>query len=69
MINIAFLMDPLNSLNLRKDSTLAMIKEAQLRKFNIYYFTLDDLVIRQGNPYARFAQLRLQESFLENFDN
>ena len=46
-----------------------MIKEAQLRNFSIYYFTLDDLVIRQGAPYAKFAKLRLQESFLENFDN
>ena len=53
----------------KKDSTLAMIKEAQLRNFSIYYFTLDDLVIRQGAPYAKFAKLRLQESFLENFDN
>ena len=69
MIKVAFLMDPLNSLNLKKDSTLAMIKEAQLRNFSIYYFTLDDLVIRQGAPYAKFAKIRLQESFLENFGN
>ena len=41
-------MDPLDSLNLKKDSTLAMIKEAQLRKYNVYYLTLNDLVIRQG---------------------
>mgnify|MGYP002001250700 FL=1 len=68
MINVAFLMDPLDSLNLKKDSTLAMIKEAQLRKYNVYYFTLDDLVIRQGAPYAKFAKLRLKEDFLENLD-
>ena len=68
MINVAFLMDPLDSLNLKKDSTLAMIKEAQLRKYNVYYFTLDDLVIRQGAPYAKFAKLRLKEGFLENLD-
>ena len=68
MINVAFLMDPLDSLNLKKDSTLAMIKEAQLRKYNVYYFTLDDLVIRQGAPYAKFAKLRLNEGFLENLD-
>ena len=68
MINVAFLMDPLDSLNLKKDSTLAMIKEAQLRKYNVYYFTLDDLVIRQGAPYAKFTKLRLKEDFLENLD-
>ena len=68
MINVAFLMDPLDSLNLKKDSTLAMIKEAQLRKYNVYYFTLDDLVIRQGAPYAKFAKLRLKGGFLENLD-
>ena len=61
-------MDPLNSLNLKKDSTLAMIKEAQLRKFSVYYFTLDDLVIRDGIPHAKFVTLSLEESFLENLD-
>ena len=68
MINVAFLMDPLDSLNLKKDSTLAMIKEAQLRKYNVYYFTLDDLLIRRETPFAKFAKLKLKENFLENLD-
>ena len=62
-------MDPLDSLNLKKDSTLAMIKEAQLRKYNVYYFTLDDLLIRRGTPFAKFAKLKLKENFLKNLDD
>ena len=69
MTNIAFLMDPLDSLNLKKDSTLAMIREAQLRNLTVYYFTLEDLVVRQNRPYAKFRLLNLSDSFLNNMDD
>jgi len=69
MTNIAFLMDPLDSLNLKKDSTLAIIREAQLRDLRVYYFTLNDLVVRQNRPYANFRALQLSDEFISNMDN
>ena len=69
MTNIAFLMDPLDSLNLKKDSTLAIIREAQLRDLRVYYFTLHDLVVRQNRPYANFRVLQLSDEFISNMDS
>ena len=69
MTNIAFLMDPLDSLNLRKDSTLAIIREAQLNGLRTYYFTLDDLVVRQSRPYANFRALQLSDQFISDMDD
>ena len=69
MTNIAFLMDPLDSLNLKKDSTLAIIREAQLRDLRVYYFTLNDLVVRQNRPYANFRALQLSDEFISNMDS
>ncbi len=69
MTNIAFLMDPLDSLNLKKDSTLAIIREAQLRDLRVYYFTLNDLVVRQNRPYANFRTIQLSDEFISTMDS
>ena len=69
MTNIAFLMDPLDSLNLKKDSTLAIIREAQLRDLRVYYFTLTDLVVRQNRPYANFRTIQLSDEFISTMDS
>jgi glutathione synthase len=45
MTKIAFVMDPLPGLNLKKDSTLAMIRAAQLRDLEIHYLTQADLYL------------------------
>ena len=37
MPDIAFVMDPLDTLALKKDSTLAMIRAAQMRGWDITY--------------------------------
>ena len=36
MTKIAFLMDPIETVAIKKDSTLAMIRAAQLRGMDIY---------------------------------
>ena len=45
MTKIAFLMDPIESIAIKKDSTLAMIRAAQLRGLEVYYFRQEDLMI------------------------
>ncbi len=46
-------MDPIGSINPKKDSTLAMLVEAQKRGWEIYYMELNDLFIDTGIPLAR----------------
>ena len=69
MINIAFLMDPLSGLNLKKDSTLAMIREAQMRDLNVFYFSLNDLILRKDRCFAKFRKLKLDKGFCEKLDD
>jgi glutathione synthase len=52
MIKIGVVMDPIGSINPKKDSTLAMMLEAQRRAWNLRYIEQGDIFLRDGKPYA-----------------
>ncbi len=62
---ILFLMDPLNSLSVKKDSTLAMIRAAQRRNWTIFYCEQQDLLFKDETVQALCSELRLSAPFLE----
>ena len=68
MAHFAFLMDPLETLNLKKDSTLAMIRAAQLRGHRVSYLTLADLVYADGAAKASVREIRLRDDFARSLD-
>lgn len=68
MARFVFLMDPLDSLALKKDSTLAMIRAAQLRGHDVSYFTLAGLSFIDGRPVAAARSLRLRDDFTQSLD-
>jgi glutathione synthase len=51
-LNIAVQMDPIERINIRGDSTFAMLLEAQARTYSISYYTPDRLSLRDGNVTA-----------------
>jgi glutathione synthase len=65
---IAFVMDPLASLSLKKDSTLAMIRAAQRRDWEIFFIGQGDLLSRDGAVFALMRPLRLTGRFAETLD-
>jgi len=52
-------MDPIASISVKKDSTYAMLLEAQTRNWDIHYMEQADLSMRDGRPLGRTQQLRL----------
>jgi glutathione synthase len=56
-IRLGVVMDPIASIHYKKDSTLAMLWEAKARGFELYYFELNDLFLRDGVPYGDASQL------------
>ena len=51
-MNIALLMDPLDTLDPQKDTSLAMLSAACKRHWDCGYFTLNDLFARDGEAFA-----------------
>jgi len=60
---IAFVMDPLEGLALKKDSTLAMIRAAQQRGWQVYTLGLEDMLLTGGRVSGLIRTLSLTEPF------
>ncbi len=54
-------MDPIESIKPRKDSTLAMLLEAQSRGWKIHYGQLDDIWLRDGEAFGRLTELQVAD--------
>ena len=60
-ITVAVLMDPISGIHVKKDSTLALLLEAQRRGFDLLYMTQADLALRDAAPFARLAPLQVRD--------
>jgi len=61
MTAVAVLMDPIAAIHVEKDSTLALLLEAQRRGHPLHYMTQSDLALRDAIPYARLAPLQVRD--------
>jgi glutathione synthase len=61
MTLVAVLMDPIAAIHVEKDSTLALLLEAQRRGYQLLYMTQGDLALRDAEPHARLAPLRVRD--------
>ncbi len=66
-LNIAFLMDPLENLDLNGDTTFALALEAQKRNHNISFFKPEDLLLNCNDVLANICRLELYSS--KNFND
>lgn len=57
MRNLGIVMDPIQAINYKKDSTLAMLWEAQDRGFKLHYLEQKDLYLRDGQAFGRARPL------------
>jgi glutathione synthase len=54
-------MDPIGSINIKKDSSFAMLLAAQARRWSIDYMELNDLYMRDGECRARVRTLEVRD--------
>jgi glutathione synthase len=56
---IGVVMDPVERIDIDRDTTFVLMLEAQLRGHEIYVADLDDLYIRGGTSFGRYRRLEL----------
>ena len=56
-IKLGILMDPIDTINFKKDSSLAMLWAAQRKGWELFYFEQSDLYSRDGVVSARMAPI------------
>jgi len=60
-LSLGVVMDPIQGINVAKDSTFAMLLEAQSRGWAIWYAELGDLNLRNGRAYVSAKALSVQD--------
>jgi glutathione synthase len=60
-LKLGIVMDPIESIKPWKDSTFAMMLEAQARGWQIHYFTLDDIFLDDGVVSGDYRILTLED--------
>jgi glutathione synthase len=68
LIKLGIVMDAIDRINIKKDTSFAMLLEAQARGWALHYMQLNDLYLRNGRAYARTRQLRVQRDPLAWFE-
>ncbi len=61
-ISLGIVMDPIDSIHTYKDSSFAMMLEAQARNWSIWYMEQSDLCLHDNRSYARMRQVKLTDS-------
>ena len=68
MPNVLFLLDPVDSLSLKKDSTLAMIRAAQRRGWPVSVMEQQDMLLLEERVQGLTRTFKLSDEFAENLD-
>jgi glutathione synthase len=66
-LNVAVQMDPIERINIRGDSTFALLLEAQKRAYSISYYPPDQLVLRDGKVSATVRPLVVRDIAGDHF--
>ncbi|MCG7531117.1 glutathione synthase [Psychrobium sp. MM17-31] len=60
-IKLGILMDPIKDINIKKDSSFAMLMEAQARGYELFYMEMNDIYLDQGHSYARVMPVSVKD--------
>jgi glutathione synthase len=60
--NVAVQMDPIERINIRGDSTFALLLEAQARRHSLAYYTPDRLALRGNEVFATVRPLTVRDT-------
>jgi len=67
-MKIAVVMDPISSINIKKDSTFEMLWQAQLLGWELAYLEMDDLSIENGFALGKSREIKVYQDENHWFD-
>lgn len=59
-LKLGMVMDPINRINVNKDTSFAMLLEAQARGWELHYMELGNLYMRNGKTFAKTRRLSVK---------
>lgn len=68
MIKLGIVMDPISDINIKKDSSFAMLMAAQARGYALFYMEMADLAMVNGKAMANMRQLTVMNDANQWFE-
>ncbi|EOC0552986.1 glutathione synthase [Cronobacter sakazakii] len=68
MIKLGIVMDPIANINIKKDSSFAMLLEAQRRGYELHYMEMADLYLDNGEGRARTRLVSVEQNYDKWYD-
>ncbi|MBU2178812.1 MAG: glutathione synthase, partial [Gammaproteobacteria bacterium] len=62
MIKLGIVMDPISAINIKKDSSFAMLLQAQERGYQLHYMEMADLYLFEGQARASTKLLQVEQN-------
>ena len=67
-IKLGIVMDPITQINIKKDTSFAMLLEAQSRNWELHYMELEDLFLSNGKAHAHTRLLKVERNSQQWFE-
>lgn len=61
-LKMAFVMDPVETINTEKDTTFVLMLEAQARGHEVWFLELKDLFVKENKAFCNATQITLERS-------
>jgi len=61
-LKMAFVMDPVGTINTEKDTTFVLMLEAQARGHEVWYLELKDMFVKEAQAFGNATQISLERS-------
>jgi glutathione synthase len=61
-IKLGMVMDSIDHINIKKDTSFAMLLEAQARSWELHYMEMGDLFLRNGKAFARTRTVKVERN-------
>ncbi|XKM14474.1 glutathione synthase [Orbaceae bacterium ac157xtp] len=68
MIKLGIVMDPISKIKIKKDTSFAMLLQAQKRGYQLYYMEMNDLFLNNGEAFATTRLLTVHDDQSHWFD-
>ncbi|OCG01150.1 glutathione synthase [Gilliamella sp. wkB112] len=68
MIKLGIVMDPINHIKIKKDTSFAMLQQAQKRGYQLFYMEMNDLFLSNGEAYATTRTVNVYNDKTHWFD-
>lgn len=67
-LKLGIVMDPIDKININKDTSFAMLLEAKARSWQLFYMEIGDLYLRDGRTFARTRSLNVMRDKQQWFE-